>query len=683
LFEFKMSYLESGYHKPGEKPFIFPPADVEPTIDANLVEIEGKNGTGKTTLLNVLALALGYLDRLERDKESEKELEYKSGLKRRLEDLDRNETLQYRFRISIEKPQPLELLIEREKGQKQRILLNSKSTSPENLVREFDILFLTEDDPKKVVTASKGKLTRFFLDLDNRLNTLSHTITKYMIEMDEFSHFKKNEKELLEEIKDHTQKIAKHNSEVEKLKETLIRVESRNDIQKKLALLNNEEKITSDYNRLGKKYEQLKGKTDTDIFRKIYRERAKLVEVENNIKNISANVIQSCTSLGHYGVILNGDKLLHDDLSDLNRLLTRRELEKRTEIAKMAIVDEMISLLSHHSEKDIVPLINKPVGEVLRELYKVKAQLSFDRVFALLGALKTALNERRTAIGERDRITEKISALSKDSKDIKDLESVEKEFLEAQERYLQLQQAQQEDKIKLTAQWRLLRSVEGVPEVIRSQFETLEIQSKAEESMKVKCEERLRVLRQNAKEEPKFKGKEKRLQTLSKDIVELRESLSHWKLILDHPAEAREQFASVKTKIGFGLNDYQRFVKAVGEFLGNQFEPVVFANRLHEVKFFDIEKYTFITKENRQIPIDNLSQGQSKITTLTGSFKELGEGRKKIVLVDEIADLDPENLQRVKDTLKEKFAEGKLALAVLVRPSHDPTSKAINIKGWS
>jgi len=675
LFEFKMSYLEPGYHKPGDKPFTFPPDYVDSKIDANLIAIEGKNGTGKTTLLNVLALALGYLDR-------EKELDTKRALKRRLEDLDKNETLQYSFRIRGDKPQSMELLIERKRGQKQKISLNSKSIGPENLAREFDVLFLTEDDPRKVVTASMGKLSRYFRDLDNGLNNLSHTITKYMIEIDEFRHFKKNENDLLNEIKDHKQKIGRYNSEIDKLKDTLAKVELRNDIQKKLALLSDEEKITSEYNGLKKKYEQLKSKKDTDIFRKIYRGRERLFQVENDLKSTSARVHQTCDSLAQYGVILSSDKLLNDDFSELNRILTRRQIEKKSEITKIVIVDEMIELLSHHSENDIVPLINKPVGEALRELYKIKAQLSFDRVFALLGALKSTLDVRKNAIAERDKILEKIRSLSKDSKDIKDFESIEKAFLEAQERYLQLQHAQQEDKIKLTSQWRQLRSIEGVPEVIKSQLETLEVQAKAEDSMRVKCEERLKILRENAKEEPKFKDKEKKLQTLSHQITRMRENLSHWILILSQPAEAREQFTSLEAKMGFGLDDYQRFVKAVGEFLGNQFEPIAFAERLHEVKFFDIENYTFITKENRHIPIDNLSQGQSKITTLTGSFKEMEEGRKKIVLIDEIADLDPENLQRVKDTLKEKFAEGKLALAVLVRPSHDPASKPISIKGW-
>jgi len=670
-----MSYLEPGYHKPGDKPFTFPPNGVDSKIGANLIEIEGRNGSGKTTLLNVLALALGYLDR-------EKELDTKPALKRKLQDLDRNETLEYNFRICCDEPQPVELLIERKKGQKQKCCLNSKSISPENMAREFDVVFLTEDDPKKVVTASLGKLSRYFRDLDNGLNSLSHTLTKYMIEIDEFLNFKKNEKALLKEVKEHKHKIEQSNSEIAKLKDKLEKAELRKDIQEKLELLSNEGKITSQYNSLKKKYEQLKGKKNTDIFHKIYKEREKLFQAENELKDISARVIQTCDSLAHYGIILHSDKLLRDNYSEFNRIMTKTHIEKKSEMTKIAIVDEMIELLEHHSQNDIVPLIDKPVGEALRELYRIKARLSFDRVFGLLGVLRNHLDERKNAITNRERINERISFLSTDVRDLKDIENIENAFLEAQEKYLRLQHALQQDKLNIASQWNQLRSIEGDPEVIRNQLQTLEVQTKTEDSMRIKCEESLKILRENASEEPEYKNKEKKLQVLNNEITRMRENLSNWVLILAQPTEAREQFTAMKEKMGFGLADYQKFVKAVGEFLGNQFEPVSFADKLHEVKFFDIEKDKFVTKEDREIPIDKLSQGQSKITTLTGSFKEMEEGRKKIVLIDEIADLDPENLQKVKSTLKDKFDEGKLALAILVRPTHDPTSGPVNIRWW-
>jgi len=107
--------------------------------------------------------------------------------------------------------------------------------------------------------------------------------------------------------------------------------------------------------------------------------------------------------------------------------------------------------------------------------------------------------------------------------------------------------------------------------------------------------------------------------------------LSKWAQILAQPQSAREQFSSTKTSPGFGLDDYNKFVGPVGEYLGNQFEPVSYDNKLHFIKFFDIETDTFTTKDRRKIPIERLSQGQSKITTLTGSFKKMDSSKKKIV----------------------------------------------------
>jgi len=162
----------------------------------------------------------------------------------------------------------------------------------------------------------------------------------------------------------------------------------------------------------------------------------------------------------------------------------------------------------------------------------------------------------------------------------------------------------------------------------------------------------------------------------------MRENVFQWTQILQDPTSSREQFKSTGEQPGFGFSDYQKFVAAVGEYLGNQFEPLAFDYKLHTIKFFDIEKDTFTTSEDRQIPIDKLSQGQSKITTLTGSFKKMDSSKKKIVLIDEIADLDPENLQKVKATLKKKFAEGSLLLAVLVRPPRESSTNIIDITGW-
>lgn len=676
MFEFKMSYMEPGYHKPGDPPFSFPPKGVDSTMDANLIMIEGRNGTGKTTLLNCLALAMGYLDQ-------EKELETKPALKQKLQDLEKNKTLEYHFRICCDQPEPIELRIERAKGQKQKCWLNSKPIAPDSIERKFDLVFLTEDDPKKVVNSSLGKLARYFNTLEKGLVSLQNSLHKYLIDIAEFHDFKKKEKEMLKDIETLDQNIEKRKNELTELQDTLKKIESKNEIKEKLDLLSNEKRITSRYETIRKKYEGLKDKKGTNIVRNLYKARYKLKVANDERKKIDSRIAQMCDSLTHYGIPLQSENLLKGDYSELNRLNRKIQPQKKQETVKLRMIEDMVELFQRYLGNEIVPLVNKPVRQVLDELFRMKVRLASDRIFALVTALNNAVEEKKKAIVAFDKIQEKISLLSQKSKDLADIGDIKSSFVEAEKKYLDLQVALGQGKTMLLSQWKQLHSIDGDPVAIRHKIQEFEVRVRTEETIKSKCEENLTLLRENATKQPKYEKKEKRLRALYDKISRMRENVFQWTQILQAPASTKEQFESSGGGAGFGLTDYRKFVRAVGEYLGNQFEPVAFDYRLHCIKFFDIEKNTFTTKEDRQIPIDKLSQGQSKITTLTGSFKRMDSNRKKIVLIDEIADLDPENLQKVKAILKKKFDKSSLLLAVLVRPPRESSSKIIDITGWS
>jgi hypothetical protein len=671
LFEFKMSYLEQGYHKPGDRPFSFPPDGVEPKIDANLIQIEGRNGTGKTTLLNCLALATGYL-------ELEKDLETKPTLKRKLQELYDNPTLEYCFRICCDKPEPIELRIERARGQKSKCWLNSKPVDPDTIVRKFDVVFLTEDDPKKVVNASLGKLAKYFNELEKGLVSIQDSLNSHLLDIGEFHDFKRKEGDLLKDIETLDQSIKKKRATLNDLREKLEKAELKDKVRVKLELLSNENQIVAAYNAIRKKYDQLKDKTSTELIRKLYRERLNLSRLNDELKRINGGIVQICTSLGHYGIILQAEKILKDDYSELNQLNQKMQPQKKKETVKLQMIDDMIELFKRYPEGDVVPLINKSVQVTLSELLRTKASLASDRIFALLNALNSTIEEKRVTALEFDKVQDKITVLSQKTKDLEGLEGIQKAYVEAEKKYSDLQIALSQGRKKLLSQWEEVRSIHEDPETIRDRLQEAEISTRAEETMKRKSEESLRLLRENATKKPKYVEKEKKLRVLYETISRMRENEIQWTQILQDPALARKQFTSGGDKLGFGLDDYQKFVQAVGEYLGNQFEPVPFDYRLHGVKFFDIENSTFITTENRHIHIDNLSQGQSKIASLTGSFKKMDPGKKKIVLIDEISELDPQNLQGVKDTLKSKFDDGSLLLAILLRPS----SEMIEIKGW-
>jgi len=670
MFEFRISYLEKGYHKEGDIPFSFPPAGIDDKIDGNLIEIEGRNGTGKTTLLNVLALALGYLDQ-------EKELETKPALKHKLLQLHENYSLEYYFRLSCEKPATIDLRIQRAKGQNFKCWLNSKPIGLDTLNEKFDIVFLTEDDPKKVVNASIGKLRRYFNSLEKGTGSLQTKLIKHLQEIEEFREFKEKENEMIKDIETYTSAINKKKKDFEEMAEKLKNLQKKNEIGEKLRLLSEKDKITRDYTKLKKTYERLCTKKDTDIARSLYRERTKLGYLNSEIKKVDRRIRQICDSLRDHGTQLDEKKLQNNDYSELNALNEKMRPKKKKETVTMQMIDELLDLLRHHLDKEIVPIIKRTVAETRKELLKLKAQLASDRVFALLRTLNQTMREKKKATQDFEKKQTKISDLVQRNIALKDIDEIQKAYLKAEEKYLDLQVASNEDRTKLLSQWKEVSLFEGDPESIQDKLNELEIDIGTQETLKTKYSEKLGLLRANSTGKPKYYEKEQEIKDLYQTVFRLRGNTARWMEILRNPEIAKEQLDKAE-EARFGIAEYNKFVRAVGEYLGNQFEPIPFDYKQHNVKFFDIEQNVFITREDREIHIANLSQGQSKITSLTGSFRKMDPNKKKIVLIDEISELDPQNLENVKKTLKTKLEQGSLLLAILVRPS----SEIIRIGKW-
>ena len=662
MFKFNINYLETGYHKEGDKPFFFPPIGIDDVINGNLVEIEGRNGTGKTTLLNVLALALGYLDQ-------ETSLETKPALKQKLNKLNENDTLEYNFTISCQKPSPIELKLERTKGKNFRCWLNSRPIDLDKLNQKFDILFLTEDDPKKVVNASIGKLNRYFNDLEKGTRVLQKALMNHLQDNVDFREFKEKEEQLLGDIETYKKTIIETRKKFKILSEKLDKIKMKDEIREKLRLLSDKTKITNNYNTVKRTFDELNSKKDTNIVRSLYLERSKLSCLTSDIKKINNRIKQICDSLREYGTQIDEKKLQNNDYCELNALNERIHPMKLQKTIKMQMINEFLELLHHHSNTEIVPIIGKTVADTRKELFKIKASLATDRIFGLSTALNQTMAEKKKATIDYDKKLTKISGLVEKNKAIGDLDVVQKEFLKVEEKYLDLLVVLDEDRNKLLAVWETVSLVEGDSEELQEQLRDLEIDIGTQETLCVKYQEKVAILKTDSIGEPKYFKNEQKINELYQTVFALRGKTSIWNEILRNPEIAKEQFAQDKEEKVFGKNEYLTFFGAVGEYLGSQFEPIPYDYKQHNIKFFDIEHNFFITTEDRKIHIANLSQGQSKITSLTGSFRKMDPNKKKIVLIDEISELDPHNLEDVKRTLKEKLDEGTLLLAILVRPS--------------
>lgn len=675
MFEFRVSYLEPGYHRPNEPPFTFPPANIKPIINSNLIEIQGKNGTGKTTMLNVLALALGYLNQ-------EKELETKPSLKKTLDELNKNSSLEYLFRITYSNPIHVELLIEKKAGQATTRLLNSKPISLESFNDKFDLIFLTEDDPSKVVSASRNKLAGYFSNIEKRLFEIYGRLNKNLLDIVEYRDFQKKHRNFEREIQTHQQKKEICESELTKTASLLKRVETKYEIKQKMDLLNKEFTITRKYQDLKEKYDQLEGKVDKDLERKIDKNYDEVKIIEKEIREYNVTILQLANSLRTYDVSLDTNKLLNDDYSEFYRLLERIEPQNSDETAALHIVDDLLSIFQNYDENIVVPVFDKNVGETKKALYRVKVKLSSNRVSSLAKVLNRTIDQKKIALTAQNKVQQKIGQLKQKRKALEGFDEVETQFLEAQKQYLALQAALQENKAKLIDQWEELKSVSGDPKILTARLHDIEVEIKSEKTLKEKYEESLSILEENAGNKPLYEHKEKELRCLIEKISALREKINQWTDFLCRPAETKQEILANKDKLGVNLlGDYEIFMKSVGEYLGSQFGTILYDGRLHKIKFFNIEKNAFLSDEERLIPINKLSQGQSKIASVKGFLNKLDAEKKKIVLIDEIADLDADNLRDIKNNLLDKQKSGALSLAVLVRPCQE-IGKNVDIIGW-
>jgi predicted house-cleaning noncanonical NTP pyrophosphatase (MazG superfamily) len=591
--------------------------------------------------------------------------------------LHKNSSLEYDFSLISKKP-GVDLKIQRSKGENVKCWLNSTPISLDNLNQKVDIIFLTEDDPKKVVNASIGKLGRYFNTLERGIGSLQTALMTHLREIDEFREFKAKEKEIAKDVATCLATIEEKKRSFEDLSEKLKQLQKKNEIKEKLRLLSEKDQITRKYETLKKAYTQLCTKKDDDIARNLYKERAKLTSIDNDIKNIDRSIKQICDSLRSYGVPLDEKKLQRNDYSELNAINERIRPQKKEETYKMQMIDEFLELLRHHLDKEIVPVIEKTVAETRTQLMKIKAQLASDRVFGLVRALNDTMKKKKESTGDFEKRKEKISTLIQKNDALKDLEKTQREYLQAEEKYLALRVALNDDRSELLSVWEKVSLIEGDPEEIETQLHDLEIEMSTQDTLKNRYSESLRVLRANSIGKPEYYEREQKIKVLYETVFKLKGKAARWMEILRNPESAKEQYNKEQENQVFGKADYKKFISAVGEYLGSQFEPIPFDYKQHNVKFFDIERNVFITREDREIHIANLSQGQSKITSLTGSFRKMDPNKKKIVLIDEISELDPQNLENVKETLKDKLEEGSLLLAVLVRPS----SETIRIKKW-
>lgn len=675
MFEYNLSYYKTRFHKPGDEPFTFPPEGTPPKIDANIIEIEGRNGSGKTTFLNCVALAMGYLD-------EKKQLKQKRHLVQRLQSLESNQSLAFDFKIEGPLPEMPTLKASQKAGQSVEFEINSVPTDLIELKRQFEVIYLADDDPQKDVKNTLNSISDYLKDYEEQLNTLTSTIGMNLIKIRNYNQFKAKEKKYLDEIDSEIEKIDFLRKQIEEKKKTIELVKKRDTTKKKMSLLNDRERITNRFEELERLYKELESSEQPELMHKIGLLKMRLLKCKQEEDTYENRFNIYLRKLRQNGVELNKEKLLSGDTAEFEEVLGKYEESPEDEDQRQ-MIEELISVFHKYSGEEIVPYFEKPIEEILEGLSQEqskRAQITNkNRIYNLLMSTLDSLKLLGSNEIEIEKLQDKITELSAKIKNLERFDEVQKELQDLRIQYVELQDALQ-DVAKLTREWKTLSLILGEAEVLEVELQTLEISKKTEETLRGRAEQNLAFHREHVCEEPKNYNKEAQLEQLSEEVLSLRTKLTQWISILQRNySELDEKKPNPKTRDKFPDEDV--FIKAVGDFIGASFEPVDYVNQMWDIKSYNLKTQAFITKDDREIELEELSRGQTRKLTLVKILKEMKpDGKKKILLVDEIGDLDVYNLTWIRETMNSKFAEGILILAIMVRPMTEKLETMVEIR---
>uniref|UniRef100_A0A7C3EZM1 Uncharacterized protein n=1 Tax=Candidatus Methanomethylicus mesodigestus TaxID=1867258 RepID=A0A7C3EZM1_9CREN len=677
MFEFKTSYFDKEYHKPGETPFFFPPLNTRSSVDSNLIEIRGKTGSGKTTLLNIFAIALNYL-------EQEKNLEEKKPiLKRKLDALKNNDTLDYTFHIVYNKAKKVDLAIQQKNGVK-TILFDSRPVDPDFLQKTVEVAFLTEDDPEKVITASRGKLERYFRSINKKIDATAFVLSKHIEDIKEYNEDRIRVDEIQREIEQNKNKIQSLKGKIDELNGRISAIKERDQYNNWYKLLKNEENIVDRYKEIEKKYEKFKKLKNKDPITKIKKVR----DIKNEMNLYKQEVLRIINEIRQFGLSLRCfypeldiEKMINDDWSQFS-IIYKGVIKKNEHIiVQKNMAGEIFDICKRYPSDEMVPVIDQPAGHLAQRLSEFVNNTQIKskefEVVQKLSSLKDSYIDYNAKIAE---CKEKIDKIEAEIDGLENYEEIQNEYKSSLEEYAALQEAKNYDWSEIYSKWLELRNVHGDIKQLQCQKDSLDADLSLEEAFHQKNMIRYQNMQEKIKTNPKYLEKEKELKELNEELSNLLLKINSWINIIHDPKAAKDEYKAAT--VGFKFEDYNKFVDAVGFYLGKQFEPIPFADSYHKISFFNIEEQAFITTDDRKIRIDMLSTGQQKLTSLIGSLKNVAEGKQIIVLIDEIEALDPEKLADAKNKLKELYDSGKLLLAILVRPIDEDSPKKVEIMGF-
>ena len=125
------------------------------------------------------------------------------------------------------------------------------------------------------------------------------------------------------------------------------------------------------------------------------------------------------------------------------------------------------------------------------------------------------------------------------------------------------------------------------------------------------------------------------------------------------------------------FEDKAKYLAQVSTYLGRRIGYIRYGDQEYTVTSIDMVKKTIITEEGKKIRFADMGTGQSQSAYLLGKLNT-SDNRKIIALFDEVAMMDKKSIQPIFDKLKELYNNGKLLLGIVVQMGQEMSWRDLN-----
>jgi len=672
----------------------------------NLTYIQAPNSSGKSTLLNIIALAF-FGQKLPDD-------ELDSSLRNNINALTNSNHQKIKFNIEMDNEILGEKLISKKENFKGKDISvrklkdgKNKPISADNFRNEYKLIYDIPSNPLDRLPTLLNSIKYNQRDALHKLKQLNEKLKGIIKEIQDGKN-----PETIQRLKDNIKKYSASLSNTEeqyKTKEDRFLLISKYYYSRFLKTSTDEkERIKNRINEVEKKGRIIKRKR-SGAYKK---HKDKLDLLNKNISNAEAifnetkQILPGIIDKAHKNRLKLWvessihDEIIRSDFFDSIReqsiflknnieeqiLLIRKNSSQDLEMVKL--IKSLIMILTEYTTDELtIPVINLPVTEFITSLnndlkkYKettVKIQ-NLDNCKCLLDNLLTAVNQGIKHRKTIDTIKEGMSSEEFDelshenelnglqlnlddiSNRISDLEkNTIREGFDPEtviHEYDKLKKKSELDAFEFYGEEAIIEHLE------KSNKEIKEIKTDCRKLSKLINDKEEDLIKLEKKKPHKYQNSFDKILQLQKHTFQLGQRIELFNNYIDRIIKKEMKYSSMD-------NDEQEYSVIVGRYFAKKVDYIRHIDKKHKVNNIDVVLEKIITVEGKEIRFSDLGTGQSQAAYLD-TLLSMSENKKIVALFDEVAMMDEKSLSVIKNKLRDLYKEGKLFMAIIVQKGEE------------